>query len=327
MSDDEPARKRPRIGSDDEDSFYSLSPRNHEDRPVTDIEVTAVDIDGDSDVEADDDYEFEASTRFDRIARAFVRTVIGLEERYQVLNKNYIAKILEAEGEKGQRIQFKRDLLGRIRKILNETFGLDLTALPKDITDAGVSSKTTDEYIVTSILPDEFKKHISDAYEKNVYEINSTEDLVENDGHLETLGPGLPKPATDLAQEGFRTLIIMTVLLNNNNISQRDLLATLEDSFHLRFNETKQLDLLGDITIGQYLAQLVQRGYLLVKTGRKTTDESLLIYGLGRRAVVEYPRESVLQLFKSTFEWDEPTEQMANRTLDLLWSVKDTTPV
>ncbi|GME82413.1 unnamed protein product [Ambrosiozyma monospora] len=67
--------------------------------------------------------------KIDKLVKAFVRVMIGLEDKRQTLNKVTIAKVMESEKEKGTGIQFKKHLLNLIRRNLRDVFGLDLVEL------------------------------------------------------------------------------------------------------------------------------------------------------------------------------------------------------
>lgn len=272
------------------------------------------------------------SERLDEVARSFIRAILGLENRYQVLNRNFIAKLMDAENEKGAGIQFKRDLLPLIQNYLNDIFGLDLIPLPPD------------DYILVNVLPRKVKDCIYVFLKTYSCKISELADIDISDTNGGNFTGAMVKPAVEYVRRGFRMLILATILLHGNNISQTDLLNVLKDNFHLQFKEMKPIDVIGGITITEFLAEMIKQEYLCILTqpdsekesshghsnntrgksrrtaGSNGADNSLLIYGLGRRAVTEFAPKDFKDFFKIIYgSWDDAKEEAASFTFKNVW--------
>ncbi|KAF6006970.1 hypothetical protein HII13_004825 [Brettanomyces bruxellensis] len=282
------------------------------------------------------------SGRMDELAFSFVRAILGLENKYQILNKNFISKVLEAEGEKGTGIQFKRDILIRVNNILRPIFAMYLVPLASNRRE---TRNSNEEYIMVNELSERMKERTYIFFKQYTGRLNSIDDLRLNlateKGQVTTFGKAEVKPATEAIQKGFKLMILSVILLHNNNISQADLLNVLDVNFNLHFQETKPIDILGNLTISQFISLMTQQEYIQILTtkderskgknannGRRrkvstavNADNSLLIYGLGRRALTEFSKDSFIAFFKNIYgDWDDDLQKSAEYTLKGIWS-------
>ncbi len=343
----------------DEDSIYDL--RDHRNRKRQKTRSTSI-RDGEEESESIEVSNVESSPseeeipehggqlqssdesiRLDELAFSFVRAIIGLENRYQILNRNFISKIIEAEEEKGSGIQFRRDILFRVNNILQSTFAMLLTPLVSNRERDAKNS--TEEYIMVNTLSNKMKERTYRFLKQYTDRLNSIDDLradfATEKGQVTTFGKAEIKPATESIQRGFKLLILSVIILHSNNISQADLLNVLDENFNLHFQETKPLDILGNLTISQFISLMIQQEYIQILTTKDdkskgkngnnnrrrkvssaaNSDNSLLIYGLGRRTLAEFSKESFTSFFREVYgDWDEDLEKSAKYTLKGLWS-------
>ncbi|GMG55499.1 unnamed protein product [Ambrosiozyma monospora] len=238
--------------------------------------------------EADDSmtYNYTAGSdsrteKIDKLVKAFVRVMIGLEDKRQTLNKVMIAKVMESEKEKGTGIQFKKHLLSLIRKNLRDVFGLDLVELNniqeldgdangngQDNQNKSKKAKSTaaapaEEYILINLTGSATKSQMVAALEDFTLPITSVKDVQITDQlEITRSGPLLPKPVTSLVSDGFMLLVLTIIVLNNNNLSRMDLATILSKKFHLKFKETERYELFNNDNLSNYLTELVRREYL-----------------------------------------------------------------
>ncbi|KAG7703563.1 hypothetical protein KL933_004358 [Ogataea haglerorum] len=271
--------------------------------------------------------------RIQKLTKAFVRSLLSIESKYQVLNKGLIAKIMEVEGEKGHGIQFKKDLLPNIRETLERVFGMGLVEFPPRQDTKNASS---DDYMLVSKLPLPLKDEIYTYFQTQSRPIASLSDLKEpssSSSALYKMGANLPKPVSDLIAQGFKMLIIAIILLNENNVNKQDLLNILQTKFQLNFSETKPVELLGT-TIPDFLLLMVKQEYLnqldVTQTNSKTqrritsasrsSDDNMIIYSIGRRTMAELDQDSFIDFLKKIYpNWNEELERNAVYTLNDIW--------
>ncbi|KAH3661732.1 hypothetical protein OGAPHI_005910 [Ogataea philodendri] len=271
--------------------------------------------------------------RVEKLVNAFVRALLPLEHKHQVLNKGLVAKIMEMEDEKGHGVQFKKHLLPGIRSTLERVFGLELIELPPK---KGSKSSSSDDYILVNKLSSTLKDEIYKYFQTQSRAISSLADLKESSSSSSSLmktGATLPKPVNELIGQGFKMLIIAIILLNDNNINKQDLLNILKTKFQLNFKETKSVGLLG-MTVPEFLYLLVKQEYLeqldvsqtssknkrRTVISNKSTDDNMLIYSIGRRSIAELDQDNFIDFLKKMYpNWNEELEKSALYTLNNVW--------
>ncbi|KAG7898123.1 hypothetical protein KL935_004676 [Ogataea polymorpha] len=277
--------------------------------------------------------------RIQKLTKAFVRSLLAMESKYQVLNKGLIAKIMEVEGEKGHGIQFKKDLLPNIRETLDRVFGLELVELPPR---QDTKSASSDDYMLVNKLPLSLKDEIYSYFQSQSRPIASLSDLKEpttDSSDLYKTGANLPKPVSDLIAQGFKMLIIVIILLNENHVNKQDLLSILQTKFQLHFSETKPVELLGT-TLPDFLLLMVKQEYLnqldvtqtksktqrRITSASRTSDDNMIIYSIGRRTMAELDQDSFIDFLKKIYpNWNEELEKNAVYTLNDIWKTSHET--
>jgi hypothetical protein len=225
-----------------------------------------------------------------KIAIATARVLLGLSSRNQVLNKSLISKILEVENEKGLGLQFKKNVLPALSKIISEIFHYEVVELPskKAIYNASsnktqqqqqqqqdqhqsenqsnVKSTPSDEFILINNLPSSLRALNYTFMAKYTKPIKSSIKSMENSkiNHSTTTiyGENLPKPTSSIIQNGFLLLILCIVILHNNNILQSDLISVLKTNFGLNFKEKEIVSIFGDQTLSDFITMLNKQDYL-----------------------------------------------------------------
>ncbi|ODV84989.1 hypothetical protein CANARDRAFT_180424, partial [[Candida] arabinofermentans NRRL YB-2248] len=307
----------------------------------------------------DDDIDYQdhaISNRYDlkkqkieKLSFAFIKILIGFENKYQILNKKLISKIIESEDERGQKIQFKKDLMPRINSILNTTFGMKLVELPPKLTKSTKSQKqkqkqkqkdisgggggSSEEYIIIS----ELKPHLKD--------------VIYNYFKSSTSKTNIPHPDTNLIQQGLRMLIISIIIMNENHLTKQELLIILKKKFKLSFKETKSI-MISNLNISlnfstflqlmvkyEYLNQIdnskivnsssntrkknqvvVQQVTNTSNSSIKNVDDKLLELSIGRRTLTEISKVQFIDFLKEVYgEWNEDLNKSALITIDDIW--------
>lgn len=222
-----------------------------------------------------------------KAAIATARVMLGLSNRNQVLNKNMIAKILEAENEKGSGLQFKRFILPALSKLFNDIFYYDVVELPSKKSlqqqqqqqkqqqqqqqeqqeqEKTVKVPSSDEFVLVNNIPPplralnysfmaEFTQPIGSSLksmDKNKRDFPSTN----------IYGEDLPRPTSMIVQNGITLLIICIILLHGNNILQSDLISVLKKNFGLSFKEKEVVSILGNQTLNDFLTTLNKQDYI-----------------------------------------------------------------
>lgn len=227
-----------------------------------------------------------------KMAVATARVMIGLSSRNQVLNKTTIAKILDAENEKGSGLQFKKFVLPVLSMLIADVFHYDVVELPSkkstqaqsgnnsNTTGSGNSNQTqqdpsstqhskatpSDEFILVNRLPPSLRALNYTFMAEHTQPIGKSMKAMDRSkqGFPSTniYGEDLPRPTSAIVQNGITLLIICIVLLHGNNILQSDLILILRTKFGLKFKEKEVVSILGDQTLTDFLAMLGRQDYL-----------------------------------------------------------------
>lgn len=288
-----------------------------------------------------------------KIVLATVRVLLGLSNRSQVLNKTIISKILETENEKGVGLQFKKHILPGLQKVLGDVFRYEIVGLPSkkvsmkifkttDVPD-NIPSKNynADEFILVNKLPlslralnYSFLADNSKPIEKSIKEMEKPKSGTDK---LIIYGEGLPRPTSNVVQNGIKLLIICIIVLHSNNMLQSDLIIVLQTNFGLKFKEGEVVSMLGNQTLSDFITMLCKQEYLersLIsdKTSNRSLKKSLngknaryddntLVITLGRKCLEEWSKDEFVNLFRQLMQdhWTEQLNDNARYTVSQIW--------
>jgi hypothetical protein len=292
-----------------------------------------------------------------KIATATCRVMLGLGSKQQVLNKNIIAKILEAENEKGTGIQFRKNILPLLTELAADTFNYKVVELPskKSLSSAFGQGKSnpddavhsmkfsaSDEFVLVNDLPSSLRAlnySFLAEYTKPINkDMKAMEEPKQRAPQTKIYGENLPRPTTAIVQDGIKLLIICVVLLHGNNILQSDLITILKKNFGLHYKEKEHVSILGNQTLNDFLTMLSRQDYLertlivtssgssgatqrMVNSKNAKLDDNTLMVKLGRRCMVEWSLEQFVNLFRQIMQ-DQWTEQMLESavfTVNSVW--------
>lgn len=225
-----------------------------------------------------------------KIAISCARMLIGLSSKNQVLNKNIISKILDAENEKGSKLQFKKHVLPILKPLVKDIFNYEIIELPstkpnkrsknanndRDDSNSRTNSNTnisddlpyalSDDYILVNKLDLQFRalnyKFLSSSTKPISDSIKDTQSNKESNSSTLLYGENLPKPTSSLVQNGIMLLIICIVLIHDNNILQSDLLNILKKKVGLKWKEKQSVSILGNRTMGEFIQYMGKQEYL-----------------------------------------------------------------
>lgn len=294
-----------------------------------------------------------------KIAIATARVMLGLANRNQVLNKSIISKILETENEKGSGLQFRKNVLPILTKLVREIFNYEVVELPskKSTSTQANSDKNnddtqtqpharepaSDEFILVNNIPPSLRALNYTFMVKYTTPIQTSLKSMEakksTNPTTVIYGEHLPKPTINVIQNGIKLLIICIVILHNNNILQSDLITILKTNFGLKFREKEVVSILGDQTLDDFITMLSRQDYLdrnLIATSNNKTgsisrrsvnsknvkhDDTTVVIKLGRRCVSEWSMEEFVGLFHQLMQdqWTEQLQESAIFTVSSLW--------
>lgn len=236
-----------------------------------------------------------------KMAVATARVMVGLSSRDQVLNKTMVAKILDAENNKGSGLQFKKSVLPALSMLVSDVFHYEVVELPskKAATAApgapanGASgpggpngtqheqrpvqphkSAPSYEFILVNRLPPSLRALNYTFMAEHTQPIGKSLRAMDRSKHAGSTGGAaaaaatsiygedLPRPTSGLVQSGITLLVLCLVLLHGNNILQSDLVLLLRTKFGLKFKEKETVSILGDQTLTDFLAMLGRHDYL-----------------------------------------------------------------
>lgn len=219
-----------------------------------------------------------------KIAIATARVILGLSNKNQTLNKNLIAKILEAENEKGSGLQFKKFVLPILNQIFDEIFNYKIIELPskksklsqnpkstnninnKKESDSTIKNVSSDDFILINNLPPSLRalnySFMAEYTEPIGKSLKAMDKPKQNSNNTNIYGENLPRPTINIVENGITLLIICIILLHNNNILQSDLILILKTKFGLTFKENEIVSILGNQTLNEFLTMLNKQDYI-----------------------------------------------------------------
>lgn len=223
-----------------------------------------------------------------QMARKMVRVVLGLEYQRIQINKNQLQKhVWENESF---RVVKLAEVLPLCQKILQDTFGFQLQEVP--LTDKK-GNKTGVIYVLGSCLEPKDKKFLAQFWDSSSekYFLQRT-DLQEFKANEQ-----LPLEGSELASNGYLTIVLACVVLSSNNINKGDLLGYFHNEFGIASDDTLPglFNNSEKVTLEEYFGILEKQDYLH-KTVEKTDDGEIQDYSLGRRAKAEFSFQSLLAL-------------------------------
>ncbi|GMG00136.1 hypothetical protein B5S33_g1161 [[Candida] boidinii] len=229
-----------------------------------------------------------------KLTNAFVRAMIGMENKYSVITKTTIKSVYDAEKESLITIKWK-SMLPLISEKFSTIFGLDLQALPskrKQKEDQNKNSNIPDtqgkdkdsrkntsgggssenDYILVSTLPQYLKDVLYQQYENDKFikdsnKLKSLHDFrswqLENKSEKEDYGMGLPRSLLDIGQQGVKFLIVIILAIHSNHMSKDGLMNILKNSFNIKCGDNDRCDILNSLTISEFLDQLSKQEYII----------------------------------------------------------------
>lgn len=220
-----------------------------------------------------------------KIAIATARVIIGLSNKNQTLNKNIIAKILEAENEKGSGLQFKKFILPILDQIFANIFSYKIVELPskksklsqqnlvsinnknnKKESNSVIKNIPSDDFILINNLPPSLRalnySFMAEYTQPIGKSLKAMDKPKQNSNDTNIYGENLPRPTVNIIEDGITLLIICIILLHNNNILQSDLILILKTKFGLTFKENEIVSILGNQTLNEFLTMLNKRDYI-----------------------------------------------------------------
>ncbi|CDO93669.1 unnamed protein product [Kluyveromyces dobzhanskii CBS 2104] len=156
--------------------------------------------------------------------------------------------------------------------------------------------------------------HTSTAYEKRVHDMTyigkeySVSSSYTPDNEIGN--------DTELALKGITAITLCIVLLSKNNILETEL-SKQHEKFGIS-TDGHQIPII-DMTHRDLLCLLVRNNYL-TKTVEKVNDvgQELAIYSIGKRTLVEFPKESLVKLCQETLQLEDNQLELIENTVNLL---------
>lgn len=144
------------------------------------------------------------------------------------------------------------------------------------------------------------------AYEGNDYSLNLDPTLDNDIGNGDAL----------LALKGIITITICIVLLSKNSILESELLQHYE-KFGI-FNDGRDIPIIR-MPCTDLLNLLVKNNYLS-KSQEKQADlqQEIVIYTIGRRTLIEFPKHSLVNLCKEVLDLDDSQLDLLQNTVQVL---------
>lgn len=308
-------------------------------------------------------YSGSATDASTKLAIATCRVMLGFSNIEKVLKKATISKIIEEENEKGTNIQFKKHVLPVLSELLRDVFHYDIVELPskKSMQIASVAKENTsaennktvktnvspsDEFILVNNIPPSLRalnySFLADYTKPMNKSLKSMEEQKIGNPNISIYGENLPRPTTNVIQDGIKLLIISIVLLHNNNILQSDLITILKTNFGFNFKEKETVPIFGNQTLGDFLLMLSKQDYLertliTVSNSNKGAsqrninsknarhEDNTLMIKLGRRCVAEWNSTQFVHLLRQIMQdkWDPQLQENAIFTVESVWKDYD----
>ncbi|GMF23134.1 unnamed protein product [[Candida] boidinii] len=226
-----------------------------------------------------------------KLTNAFVRAMIGIDNKYSVITKTTIKSVYDAEKESLITIKWK-SMLPLISEKFSTIFGLDLQALPskkkqkedqnknssihdthgKDKKNTSGGGSSENDYILVSNLPQYLKDVLYQQFEKDKFikdsnKLKSLDDFrswqLDNKSEKEDYGMGLPRSILDVGQQGVKFLIIIILAIHSNHMSKDGLMSVLKSSFNIKCGDNDRWNILNNLTISEFLDQLSKQEYII----------------------------------------------------------------
>ena len=308
-------------------------------------------------------YTDNASDTSKKLAIATCRVILGFSNMNKILKKSNITKIIEEENEKGSNVQFKKHIMPVLSNILTDVFNYDIVELPSKKTMQSVSivkenangdsskvvksnNPPSDEFVLVNNLPPCLRalnySFLADYTKPMNKSLKGMESNKVGNPNISIYGENLPRPTTNIIQDGIKLLIISIVLLHNNNILQSDLITILKTNFGFNFKEKESVPIFGNQTLGDFLTMLSKQEYLertlitVSNSGKGATqrninsknarhEDNTLMIKLGRKCVAEWSSAQFVHLLRQIMQdkWGPQLQENAIYTVESVWKEYD----
>ncbi|GMM37693.1 Smc5-Smc6 complex subunit [Saccharomycopsis crataegensis] len=260
------------------------------------------------------------------MAYKMVRGVFALEFRKNIINKNQLQKVVW-ENESYREVKFDK-VFELCQQSLETIYGFKLVELPQKEIDigkrklAGNNNSNANEskkssgvkaWILVSVLSEDAKKLLGQFWEKASIkyfkQVDSLGSISEN--------KNLPLNESTLCNNALTMIVIACVALSSNNMNKVELLKYLKHHFDISLTSTiPNISHNNEkVNLEDFLKMMEKTEYLSKKVEHNEEHE-LIEYSLGRRAKVEFPKESLCQFVQKMYNYeqdDEKNEQLRNQ--------------
>ncbi|RLV96170.1 hypothetical protein JA1_000278 [Spathaspora sp. JA1] len=253
---------------------------------------------------------------FEHIVNQAIRVVLTRETKGQLIRREHINSIIT------NRKISSDSVLKRVKSILEDVYGLTLVETTSTKTTEVKSGKggkklkaQQQPYVVVNCLTLESRNLLGDIWNKSLSTFMKSDDLGKPKYYLPQYTKSkLPTSNFELIKQGILLIILSSVILGENRISETSLLKDVK-KFGMPTNLNDRNSNLNNMNIQELLNELIKREYLnrdIIK-GR-IESENIVEYKLGRRSLIEFSPQSCFEFIKVIFG-EKFDSGMAERTL------------
>ncbi|CUM62953.1 uncharacterized protein PRCAT00000513001 [Priceomyces carsonii] len=228
-----------------------------------------------------------------------IRTILGRELKGQLIRRDHISPIISKSKASYNTI------MSEVTSILEDVYGMTLSEAPvnnKESSKHRENLKSKQLFLLTNCMNTKSKDILGQLWSKNFTETPNTDINAINVDQNEFFLPkhsrtSNPSSNHELVKQGILLLVISLLVLNENRLLEHDLVKILK-SFGLADNlNIKNTNY--NLNIYELVADFVKKDYLSKQQLKGSTESSTVVeFALGRRALVEFPPESLFSYFK-----------------------------
>lgn len=291
------------------------------------------DIDNDISGEVESDYaseienenEMSTSRKMAEDLKLAVKNIIRM-----AMSRNLKGQVIKREHMTQcagiNRVKFD-NLLKEVNEVLEGVYGLSIQQMPNVSKNSGkingIQNKAKQTYCVVSCLSNSSKQVLNELWSANINDWPLSRKLHENQYFLFKKINKEPMKNIELVKSGILLLILSVLVISENHLSEQELVKTLK-----RYGLSENLNIRNsnlNLNLYDLLSEFRKKDYIEREIVKGSTEaENNTVYYLGKRALTEFPPESMFEYLKVLYldSFDELTAKKIIVTIERAYGVK-----
>lgn len=252
--------------------------------------------------------EEESQKPADKNTVSVLRAIMALHMQHTPIHRNNIKRV--AFNDEPITSRSLDQAMLDAQKLLHDIYGFQLKPLPfKETTNpqGNTTVSKTQQYVLLSALQDEYLRFIQESNWLRTSTYLFESELLEKRGDYRNSREDAPVLTSDqqLMVQGLALTVVSLIVVNGNHMNETDLMKTLVENFGFQLN--KDLDIIQMTPLN--LLKLLDKYEYVSRTVIKNEQDEIVEYKIGRRALLEFDRDSFVEFVKILF--DEPEDDPA----------------